>query len=631
MKNTILQLLERYVEFLVLAAVLVVLGLYLAMQFVGDPNAGKGGIGPAEVNSILQDKATALKRSLEREGVGGLHGKVVPDPPDLLDRYQTLAGASVLPPRYQSFAVASRGPIDEDGGEASEELTEVHVPTIPSPEQILVYQSFDTITESAVSELESLSNRFESAPFDVSWLTISAKFNIDEVLSRFQSKGDEGQRAMSERWYNGRIDVLDIVVERREVHVDGTKSEPEQIQLLPGQLSFRERIEGDVSAGERDGILSDLRSGVSQQMVVQPEFLPTKFGLWDDPEEAADKLSRGGDEDPLERLQRLIERRRKLQEELDRIGGGGPDGGPGGGPGGIGGGGGMGGPGGGGGMGGPGGGGGMGGPGGGGGMGGPGGGAPGGSGGDDRDRLIKRLQQQIRRMTNEIKRLARVVNWTDEQIEEYEPGEPAEAAAFELSGTLQIWAHDLQVQPDETYEYRISAAVYNPLFAKSLNLPESQRALAEDVSLASLPGEWSDPIRVERPTRAYVMRARAPGQGRGLAGPLDLGIAQVKTYRFYNGKWHVSRQSIQPGDTVGMVEKDEGDGTLMDFATGRYVVDIIADLLASDEYAGSGRGAFVLFGQEGFDGLIDIRSPLIDREAIKPWIDEEPDEDGMGG
>jgi hypothetical protein len=612
-----------------------VLGLYLAMQFVGDPNAGKGGIGPAEVNSILQDKATALKRSLEREGVGGLHGKVVPDPPDLLDRYQTLAGASVLPPRYQSFAVASRGPIDEDGGEASEELTEVHVPTIPSPEQILVYQSFDTITESAVSELESLSNRFESAPFDVSWLTISAKFNIDEVLSRFQSKGDEGQRAMSERWYNGRIDVLDIVVERREVHVDGTKSEPEQIQLLPGQLSFRERIEGDVSAGERDGILSDLRSGVSQQMVVQPEFLPTKFGLWDDPEEAADKLSRGGDEDPLERLQRLIERRRKLQEELDRIGGGGPDGGPGGGPGGIGGGGGgMGGPGGiggGGGMGGPGGGGGMGGPGGGGGMGGPGGGAPGGSGGDDRDRLIKRLQQQIRRMTNEIKRLARVVNWTDEQIEEYEPGEPAEAAAFELSGTLQIWAHDLQVQPDETYEYRISAAVYNPLFAKSLNLPESQRALAEDVSLASLPGEWSDPIRVERPTRAYVMRARAPGQGRGLAGPLDLGIAQVKTYRFYNGKWHVSRQSTQPGDTVGMVEKDEGDGTLMDFATGRYVVDIIADLLASDEYAGSGRGAFVLFGQEGFDGLIDIRSPLIDREAIKPWIDEEPDEDGMGG
>ena len=113
----------------------------------------------------------------------------MPDPPDLLDRYHTLAGASVLPPQYQSFAVAPRGPIDEDGGEASEELTEVHVPTIPSPEQILVYQSFDTITESAVSEHESLSDRFKSAPFDVSWLTISAKFDIDEVLSRFE-RGD---------------------------------------------------------------------------------------------------------------------------------------------------------------------------------------------------------------------------------------------------------------------------------------------------------------------------------------------------------------------------------------------------------------------------------------------------------
>lgn len=626
MKNTILRLLERYVEFLVLAAVAVMFALYLTMQFVGDPNAGRNGVSPSEVNATLQQEAMALKRNLEQTGVAGLQDLTVPDPPDLLERYQVLAEASVVPDRFESFAVGPRGPVDTEGGDATAELAEVHVPTIPSPKQAFVYQSFDTVAASAVAEHESLAAQFDATPFDVSWLTIAAEFDIAEVLSRFRAEGTEEGRGLSERWFDGRVDVLDVVVERREVLADGTTTEPELIDLLPGQISFRERIEGEVSAGDRDDMLDDLRSDTSQQMVVQPEFLPTVAGRWEDPQEAKDTLDRGGEESPRERLIRLVDRRRKAEAEL---GGGGLGGGPGGG-GGLGGGpgGGMGGGPGGGMGGGPGGGGGLGGgPGGGGGLGG---GPGGGGGGSAQDKRIKRLEQQIRRLTNEINRLARTLGLTEEEVEAIEQEDAAEATPFELKGSLWIWAHDLEVEPGRAYEYRISAVVYNPLFAKSLSLPESQRELASKVSLTSLPGEWSAPYRVRRPTRAYVLRATASGQGRGIAGPLGLGIAQVEVYRFYDGQWHRSKQTLQPGDEVGVTE-ESADGSTMDYATGWYVIDIIADPLASSEYADSGRGAIVLLGQEGVVGLAETHTPLADRAAIKPWVEDEPAEGEADG
>ncbi|MDG2476274.1 MAG: hypothetical protein P8M32_00075 [Phycisphaerales bacterium] len=639
MKNTILRLLERYVEFLVLGIVVVVFALYLSMQFVGDPNAGKdrkagGTVSPADVNDVLDRRARDLKRELEKTGSAGMQGLTAPEASDLLDRYLHLAQSSTVPPRFEAFAVGPRGPVDKEGGDAATtELAKVNVPSIPAPEQAFVYQSFDTLADTVVAEYDTLADQFDETPFDVSWLTVAAEFDLDEVLARFRSKGEDGARALSERWYNGQVDVLDVVVERREVLADGTSSEPELINLLPGQLSFRERIEGEVSAGDRDNILNDLRGKLSQQMVVRPEFLPTMAGRWEDPEETSAKLSRGGEEDPRERLIRLVEKRKKLEDELERAGGGTGGGPGGGGGGGIGGGGGMGG--GGGGMGAPpGGGGGMGAPpGGGGGMGAPpgGGGGMGSPPGDDPQRLIKRLQQRIRRLTTDINRLARQLGWSEEDIESYEPEEAADDEAFSLKGTLWIWAHDIDVEPGKTYEYRVSAVVYNPLFAKSLSLPESQREIASDVSLASLPGEWSDPYRVRQPTRAYVLRATAPGQGRSIAGPLGLGVAQVEIYRFYNGQWHSSRQSIQPGDEVGVVkERPSGEGP-MDFTTGWYVVDIVADPLATPQNADSGRGAVVLFGQEGVQGVVEVRYPLVDRATVKPWIDEASDSDESEG
>jgi hypothetical protein len=109
---------------------------------------------------------------------------------------------------------------------------------------------------------------------------------------------------------------------------------------------------------------------------------------------------------------------------------------------------------------------------------------------------------------------------------------------------------------------------------------------------------------------------------------MDLGVAQVEVYRFHDGAWHISEQTVQPGDTIGgLVEDKEGDS--LDFATGWYVLDIVPDPLATALEADSGRGALVLLGSVSGGGVVEIRRPLMDRAAFKPEVEEvaeNPDE-----
>ena len=173
------------------------------------------------------------------------------------------------------------------------------------------------------------------------------------------------------------------------------------------------------------------------------------------------------------------------------------------------------------------------------------------------------------------------------------------------------------------YDYRVTVEVYNPLFARSLNLPDRLQQIARSISLSSAPSEWSAPQRLGASTLAYVSRATAPGQGRGIAGPLGLGVAQFDLYNFRDGQWHHVSQVAQPGDTVGAGVKGAAEEGQIppDFTTGLYVLDVVADPLATKLNADSGRGAIVLLGRINEDGVSEVRWPLIDRAIIKPWLE----------
>jgi hypothetical protein len=105
-------------------------------------------------------------------------------------------------------------------------------------------------------------------------------------------------------------------------------------------------------------------------------------------------------------------------------------------------------------------------------------------------------------------------------------------------------------------------------------------------------------------------------------------VAQFELYKFHDGAWHQSTQVAQPGDEIGAVIGDAGD---TDFSTGLFVMDVVADPMAGQLEVDTGRGAVVLLGRLGTDGVIDTRRPLIDRAAIKPWVDEQIGEEEAPG
>lgn len=615
---------ERYAEHMVLGVVTIVGVGLVAMQFIGSPNAyegrGSDAVQPGAMNGQLSDAANRLEALIKRDG---LPDDLAPlESGDLQRAFQSGLTAPVSRSGAPTLAYASRGTI---GGERSSfpKAGRVVEPAVPAPTAVAVYQTFDTFDDEFVSESPALQTKFSGgAPYDVSWLTVAAKFDAASLLNQYAKSSSEASRIPA-RWYDGRIDVFDVQIERRKQLADGTWSEPTLITLLPGLPSFRERI-GDIkTVSSRDRLLNELRSEPVQQQILQPDFLPTRSGLWRSPETAL--AGTGGPVDPLDALRRLLARQVRLQKELDALGGGGFGGG---GPNGGGGGGGLG-PGG----GGSGGGGlGPGGPGGGGGGGG-GGFGPGGDGGSGNadDRRRAQIEQQLDRLERQIqatrRRVRQTLRVTDEELDtllQQGQEEDVRVTAFLVEGELWIWGHDLDVQPGDVYDYRVAVEVANPLFAKKLSLAEEQRALAGSVSVSSPFSDWSAPVLVERPTQMFSVRA-IPESG---SAENQFGAASFDVFRFHDGRWWTHRVSVTPGSRIGGValvgSADSPDE--IDFSTGYLLIDVVPRAGADADALKYGTGADLLIGRIGATGeelvLMDV---LADRDRVRPEILDDGD------
>ena len=106
---------------------------------------------------------------------------------------------------------------------------------------------------------------------------------------------------------------------------------------------------------------------------------------------------------------------------------------------------------------------------------------------------------------------------------------------------IQVWAHDLSVEPGRTYRYRLAVNVYNPFFGRKRSLVESQEALAELFTLSSAVSEWSTPIRIHPPLRVFITQASVNS-----GGPLRLGRAKAEVYRFYDGRQWRATFNVPP-------------------------------------------------------------------------------------
>ena len=185
------------------------------------------------------------------------------------------------------------------------------------------------------------------------------------------------------------------------------------------------------------------------------------------------------------------------------------------------------------------------------------------------------------------------------------------------NGKIVVWGHDLFVEPGETYRYRVTLKLYNPFFAKKRSLTEEQEHLAESFTLSSDPSDWSEPITVEPRLQVYITSATAPGQRRGAIGGLGLGQVTAEVYKYFDGRQWLGTFKVQPGEHIGARQMQRpGDGQPpfeVDFSTGLYVLDIVADIDASRSDArNSGLAATVLLQNVRDAQMIEFRDPRAD-------------------
>ncbi len=607
---------EQYLEFIVLGVAVIVFATLVAMQFIGNPNAVEdrtiGLIGPGDVDALLQKEADRLRPIFENNAPPQ---RVLEQPEPVLPEFERRLVAAVSPsdtltiPQFPT-AVGTIGTVV---------VTDVAFvdPQIASPYDVIAQQYFDALPNDVVDMHDGLKQLLAQQPYDVSWITTAASFDVSQALDEFRNGGIDGVPApVPTSWFDGRITIVDVIIEREE-KINGGWTDTQVVSTLPGQFTLRPQLhETDLGPADRDDMQQQLAVAGLMAEIMQPEFYDTRNASWFPPTQPqVQELTPDMTDDQRQILQTQSDLNR-LRNELARVEqlladaggelyadddnrprGGGTSGAGGGSAGG-------------------------------GGQRAPGGGMAGGSQKGRRnpggEAAQDRNDSRRRTLTQKRDRLADDAS----QLEQRLTNLGADAAAIEdvqadfdpfSQDTVRIWAHDLDVKPGATYRYRFTVHVLNPYFKRDVHLLEDQKHLAISIVIASQASDWSKPIVAKPPLETFVVNANAPTSNGG-QGKLRLGQTSVEVFRFYDGRWWKERYTVEPGERIGdrtLVRNtgEAGDVTI-DFGTDWYVLDIVSDLSA-DPATDRGRAASVLMQSISYPDVLTWRHPNTDIDAIR--------------
>ena len=587
---------EQNIERIVLAVAALVCLVLVAMQFLGEPNAvqvaGRS-VSPGQVDEELISKAKEMEGKLDES-----HQYTVDDFAEpVFASFDQKLNTPIVPSPRMVVNAPSIAPVGQETNAGSDRWVEAKVPTLTAVD---VTQYFDTIKPEVVDATPELRALLAAAaPYDVTWHTVSAKFDLAGLLKQYAEGGPDGEAPLLLSWYNNRVDFIDLKLEREE-YVDGTWTNQTLINPLPGYYSFRVELKDQkIDDAQRTKVLTAAVDPAIRAQIIQPPFYETLTESWTPPGGKAVEQEIAPD-DPVGSLKA---QRAELQKKLDAViktlkkngcpdtpptptepppkgtkperGGGGGEGGS----------------------------------------------APGGdiseasggqqglrSGGGGAQDLSKckgswarkkQFEAQIAKLDAEIQKI------TGQAAEK--PKATVEVAE-EPETIIDVWAHDLDVKAGKTYRYRLTVEVYNPLFGRKLDLIPEQQPLAEKFTLLSEPSEWSEPMTAQPPLRMFVTAARPSSQsGIGMA----LGQVTAEVYRFHNGRWWLESFPVTPGDRVGETKASRG-GEAVDYGTDWFVLDVVPTLGATRQDEDAGYGAMVMLQSMSDPSKIEWRSPRQD-------------------
>ena len=582
---------ELHVEKFVLGITVLVVAGFIAMQFLGSGASveieGRQ-YGPGEVDAVLSDRASTLQQRMNSTAISDDVVALSPDASSWVQRMM----ASGVAPTGQRLAMQPR-PNLPAGAVLDAYTQEFIVPQLDAVDQPFVIGHADAIDPDYVRahpELHQELFNTSEGPYDLSFNTVAARVDLQQLLEQFAVTDSSGDRlSIKPEWHDGRVFIFDVILERQEL-VNGNWSDAQIVPLIPEQISLRPTIEEGVTVRLKNEMLVYLRDDTNQASIIQPNAPPLVGGSWSFPTRpiAADDDNPGVRQlrslqmqlnSTLSRISMIERDINTLRQRLEGPGGGGSGPGIGGG-----------------------GGGGMG-------LDSPGGGAggldPGGSSGgrqtvDPTERLRRQLESaesSLSRNQNIAERLRQDIRRTAQEFNLPVPGEEdvARLPDLENDDSVLVWAHDIRVQPGRTYRYRMTVQVLNPFFGRAAQLVPEQQYLAESVTMNVQTTEWTTQTTVQPHTRFYVTSGD-PASGRTV----------IEVLRLANGVWRSQVAAFSPGDMIGGLGERQDTG--IDFRTGAYVLDILREGVGDGPAGASQVRVLVVMP----DGSIVARSPARD-------------------
>jgi len=512
---------EQHIEKIVLGVVFLILLGVVAMQFVTTPNhiedAGRT-IAPAQVFTALESQANQLQSQITDLNPALPEVK----PVDLVERYNNAfanAGADRLAlssplGRGVDIAAATGTDVRQVRGNESGPVQALQVPQTTTPVVVSQWATLDPYAVELVPEYADIIPAQQ--PYDFPSISIEANFSGTELQSVLT--GTDGGNAIPARFWSATgIAVLGFEVERQRLLPGGEWGEPEPIATPPHTPTPTNAVDSEAGLQELITVITNASQSIEE--VARPAFPPTIAGpAWIPPSERV-STGESSEADRIRRLQRQLERARA---ELERLTGTPrttqpPTRGPGRRP---------------------------------------------GTRIDDPQTTTTtdRNQQRIERTRERIEQLEEELR--DLGVEEDTSSVRVRTSANDVRSVLEeelieLWAHDLGVEPGATYRYRTRVVVNNPLFRKGGELdPDDpdQQALTRDPFTRAPWSEWSEPV-VAGAREYFFVSSADLGDVQGTAPAR----ATIELYQIYYGHYRKSTLNVSPGDMLATSVRISGD------------------------------------------------------------------------
>jgi hypothetical protein len=524
---------ERHIEKIVLGLMLVVLLGVVSIQFVTRPNdiedAGRT-IAPAQVYTALESQANQLQSQISDLSPALPEVK----PVDLVQRYNSafenagVARLALSSPLGEgvNIANATGTQVSQFETRQSGPVGALDVPATSTPIVASQWATLDPYAVQIVPEYDQFIPAQQ--PYDFPSISVEASFSGTDLQAILN--GENGANAIPRRFWSATgIAILRFEVQRQQRMPDGSWADAQPIQTPPRTPIPTQAI--NTSAGLQDLTTLVGNAARSADEVIRPMFPPTIAGSpWTPPSERVGSAD-DSESAQIKRLQRQLQRARDTLERLTNPARTTQD---------------------------P--------------RSNPGGGGKTGTRDDTRtqpnttnDRNRDRIQAErdkIQELEDELRDLG--VDSDDANAVRVRTSRNDVRSVLEEEA-IDLWAHDLGVEPGATYRYRTRVVVNNPLFRKGGELDpddQAQQDLARDPFAYGEWSGWSEPV-VAGAKAYYFVTSTDLGS---MASNADARTT-IELYQMYYGHYRKSTLSVSPGDMLATNVRISGDLLAFDTAT----------------------------------------------------------------